>query len=92
MPMVGLLCNHRAQGRPVGVYHRMGDEIPHGGRTASNLEEGQKAMGINWMPWDSLKEAVPPAYTEYIGRQAKKMHACSDGSGSGRSWCGSQES
>lgn len=62
------LCDHVTQGRPVGVYHRLGDEIPRGGRTASTLDEAQEAMGIDWLPWDTLKEAIPPAYTEYIGR------------------------
>lgn len=28
-----------------------------------------EAMGIDWMTRDQLKEAVPPAYTELIGRQ-----------------------
>ena len=62
-------CNHEKQGRPVGVYHVMGDEIPHGGKTAKTLAEGQRAMGIEWMNWQDLKEAIPPAYTEYIGEQ-----------------------
>ena len=62
-------CRHAQQGRPVGVYHVMGDEIPHGGRTARTLEEGQQAMGIDWMTWQDLKEAIPPAYTHYIGEQ-----------------------
>lgn len=25
-------------------------------------------MGIDWMPWDRANQAIPPAYTEYIGR------------------------
>jgi DNA (cytosine-5)-methyltransferase 1 len=73
-------CRHREQGRPVGVYGRMGDHVQgtdsvsgkyiYGGRTASTLEEGATAMGIDWMPrWDELKEAIPPAYTEHLGRQ-----------------------
>lgn len=28
----------------------------------------QKAMGINWMRLTELSQAVPPAYTQYIGR------------------------
>jgi len=62
-------CNHAQQGRPIGVYHRPGDDIPDGGRTARDLAEGQRAMGIDWMNWEDLKEAIPPAYTEFIGEQ-----------------------
>jgi DNA (cytosine-5)-methyltransferase 1 len=60
-------CRHAAQGRPIGVYHRMGDHVPHGGTTARTLAEGQEAMGIDWMKWDELKEAIPPLYTEWLG-------------------------
>jgi DNA (cytosine-5)-methyltransferase 1 len=34
------------------------------------LEEGKQAMGIDWMTnRDELSEAIPPAYTEWIGKQ-----------------------
>ncbi len=33
------------------------------------LEVQQRAMGIDWMPLRKLSEAIPPAYTEHIGRQ-----------------------
>lgn len=26
-------------------------------------------MGIDWMPRSELTQAIPPAYTEFIGRQ-----------------------
>lgn len=31
--------------------------------------EAKKAMGIDWMTMDELGEAIPPAYTEHLGRQ-----------------------
>ena len=36
-------------------------------RAPRTLEEAQAAMGIDWMPWPALKEAIPPAYTHWIG-------------------------
>jgi DNA (cytosine-5)-methyltransferase 1 len=38
-------------------------------RTAKSIEEAREAMGIDWMDWSEIKEAIPPAYTEYIGHQ-----------------------
>lgn len=33
------------------------------------LREAREAMGIDWMLWNEIKEAIPPAYTEWIGGQ-----------------------
>lgn len=42
----------------------------HGGEGASfSLSAWRKAMGINWMTRDELTQAIPPAYTELIGKQ-----------------------
>jgi len=38
-------------------------------RAPRSLEEAQEAMGMDWADWHGTKEAVPPAYTEYIGAQ-----------------------
>jgi DNA (cytosine-5)-methyltransferase 1 len=35
----------------------------------ANLEMASAAMAIDWMTWDEIREAIPPAYTEWIGRQ-----------------------
>lgn len=35
-----------------------------------HLTKGKKAMGIDWMNWTELTQAIPPVYTEFIGRWA----------------------
>jgi len=75
LELVGSICNHKAQGRPVGVYGSMRDEIPKGGKTATSIEEAREAMGINWMLWGDLVEAIPPVYTEFIGKQLMSKFA-----------------
>jgi DNA (cytosine-5)-methyltransferase 1 len=60
---------------PLGVYGRLdgrrlmtrkdGTEQ----RAPKHLWQAREAMGIDWMEWRELAESIPPAYTEYIGRQ-----------------------
>lgn len=69
MELQGTGCNHKEQGKPVGIYGSMRDEIPGGGHTAKTMDQAYEAMGINWMIWGELVEAIPPAYTHYIGQQ-----------------------
>ena len=69
VPLVGNACDHKTQGKPVGIYGSMRDEIPNGGHTAKTMAEANEAMGIDWMIWGELVESIPPAYTEFIGRQ-----------------------
>lgn len=70
--ITGTNCNHSEQGKPIGIYGSMRDEIPNGGHTAKSIEEAREAMGIDWMIWGELVEAIPPKYTEYIGKQIMK--------------------
>jgi DNA (cytosine-5)-methyltransferase 1 len=65
----GTDCHHKQQGKPVGIYGSMRDEIPGGGHTAKTMEQAHEAMGIDWMIWGELVESIPPAYTHYIGQQ-----------------------
>jgi DNA (cytosine-5)-methyltransferase 1 len=69
MPIKGTGCNHKAQGRPVGVYGSLNDQIPNGGKTAVTIGEARQAMGIDWAIWTELVEAIPPVYTDYLGAQ-----------------------
>jgi len=72
VPLVGSRCNHKGQGRPVGVYHVPNDSIPQGGQTARDAVHGRYVMGVHReLPWSSLKEGFPPAYTEHIGGQVR---------------------
>ena len=64
-----LLCSCRSR-RNTGVYgKRPGDRLPDGVHRAANLAEGRAAMGIDWMNWRELTQAIPPAYAEHIGKQ-----------------------
>jgi DNA (cytosine-5)-methyltransferase 1 len=66
---------HHPVDNPVGVYGKLDGRRLYTRkdgsiqRAARTLEEGQAAMGIDWMQWHDLTEAIPPAYTEHIGRQ-----------------------
>ena len=79
VPLMGTTCDHKKQGRPVGVYGAMKDnpkgidrktgKMVFGGKTAETVEEAREAMGIDWMLWGDLVEAIPPAYTKHLGDQ-----------------------
>jgi DNA (cytosine-5)-methyltransferase 1 len=74
-------CGHLAEDFTIGVY----GERPDGRRVsyrqhrlcrvARSLAEAQALMGIDWMDWDELRNAVPPAYTEFVGRQMMALVA-----------------
>lgn len=36
---------------------------------AKSLDEASEAMGIDWMLWRELTQAIPPACAEFLGRQ-----------------------
>jgi DNA (cytosine-5)-methyltransferase 1 len=68
-------CVHRNNEYTIGVYgarpdgRRVSYRQHRLCRVAKSLEEAQAEMGIDWMDWDEIREAVPPVYTEFIGRQ-----------------------
>lgn len=37
------------------------------------IDDARRAMGIDWMSAPELREAIPPAYSEYIARQIRPM-------------------
>lgn len=63
---------------PIAVYgdhpedspiHRADSDGPGLTRRAATLKVAQEAMDIDWMIWREITQAIPPAYTEWIGRQ-----------------------
>jgi DNA (cytosine-5)-methyltransferase 1 len=43
---------------------------------APRIEERRTAMGVEWMSREGTSEAIPPAYTEFIGEQLLVQLAC----------------
>lgn len=73
--LTSLPCQHATQGVPVGVYgdHADGHTLRPNGKSrgvkAQTLDEARTAMGMPWASWHGCTQAIPPAYTEFIGRQ-----------------------
>lgn len=65
----------QCDGRQVlGVYGHGGGARVHKldgyVRYQANVDEMREGMGIDWMTRDELTQAIPPAYAEWIGKQA----------------------
>jgi DNA (cytosine-5)-methyltransferase 1 len=65
------------QANPVAVYgkndgRRLWTRKDGSELRCASLEDAQEAMGMDWADWHGTKEAIPPAYTEFIGRQLLK--------------------
>jgi DNA (cytosine-5)-methyltransferase 1 len=69
------ICKSFHKALPIAVYgdhpERSLRRYGTGGyiNRAHNLAMGQAAMGIDWMDWRELTQSIPPAYSEFIGRQ-----------------------
>ena len=67
-PVLAPRCQHGHRD-VIGIYgghHRNRRR----GMADFNVQQGRIAMGIDWMTIAELCESVPPAYSEFIGRQA----------------------
>ena len=64
----------RRQTDPVAVYgkddgRRLFTRTDGTELRVAELETASAAMEIDWMSWDEIREAIPPAYTRFIGEQ-----------------------
>jgi len=75
IPLLGRLCQHgkepalQVNGHPGGSSKR--DPKARFG----SLAEWRAGMGIDWMTAPELAEAIPPAFTEFIGQQIMRAKA-----------------
>jgi DNA (cytosine-5)-methyltransferase 1 len=64
-PTIGIYGDHARDRRRVA-----GDPNPDRGMQFGaeyGLQLAREAMGIDWMNWREISQAIPPAYTEHIG-------------------------
>ncbi len=53
---------------PPCAHHRITISVfGHGGHIYNGVEKWKRVMGIDWMTRDELAQAIPPAYTKFIG-------------------------
>lgn len=64
-PAVVPPCSHHHHPLPLDVTGTGGPGGRH--RKPRGLAEARSALGIDWMNRQELSEAIPPAYTEWIG-------------------------
>jgi len=64
-------CSHPTDRRPVTIsgqtYLSATREYDHSRQTT--FANARRIMGIDWMTRDEMAQAIPPAYTEWIGRR-----------------------
>lgn len=60
-------CRHDLYPEPIEVVGMGGPSPRH--RKPRGLSEARAVMGIDWMNRYELTQAIPPAYTEFIGTQ-----------------------
>lgn len=67
-PLLPPVCHHGERPRVIGVYggHGRDRRRTHNGQDFPT-ERRREAMGIDWMTGAELSQAIPPAYTQWLG-------------------------
>lgn len=67
LPVIGFYGDHaRTRQRTIAGNRNRGGDITGNERKMPLVRD---LMGIDWMIWDEAKLAIPPAYTEFLGKQ-----------------------
>lgn len=69
VPTLGRDGSARYWPATIEVYGNGGGSSRRDSRQMFPHRDRSDAMGIDWMNGDELSQAIPPAYTEFIGRQ-----------------------
>jgi hypothetical protein len=75
LPLHGTPCWHDRPEPAVPVYGSYGqrptrrNKLDESVASRHSTEQARNAMGIDWMPWPALTQAIPPAYTFWLGLQ-----------------------
>ena len=66
---VGVYGNHGGRHFTAGVWGHTGGTSHRDWTPRITADEGRAAMDIDWMTWAELTQAIPPAYTTFVGKQ-----------------------
>lgn len=67
--VAGVYGGARSRSDKSAVMHRLDARRNRGGGYVPPLQVQKELIGIDWMTGKGLSQAIPPAYTEHIGRQ-----------------------
>ena len=71
--LLRMSCRHERQRDVVSVTGNAGGSSRRDGAARfATTDVWRELMGIHWMTGRELAEAIPPAYTEYIGKQLRE--------------------
>jgi hypothetical protein len=69
LDLVGTPCWHDRPTPAVPVYGSYGQRSRTPQVERASTEQARAAMGIDWMPWPALTQAIPPSFTYWLGVQ-----------------------
>ncbi len=78
-PFAPASCSHSGLALP--VYGHAGGSSKRDGLKFPGTDAWREGMGIDWMTGNELAEAIPPCFTEYIGKYLMQAVATSQNEG-----------